>query len=101
MSEPNKPTTVPSVDDIVLLPCPFCGGAPDISESDDGMPRWVWCPGCEADGPPIDYRFKGSKAKARRIVVDAWNRRDGDPCREGCKIKRAVKEMSDSLTAEY
>jgi len=26
MSEENKPDTVPSVDDVVLLPCPFCGG---------------------------------------------------------------------------
>ena len=30
-----------------------------------------------------------------------WNRRDGDPCREGCKIKRAVKEMSDNATGEF
>lgn len=73
MSEP-VPNTPES---IVPLPCPFCGGEPEISESDNGEPRWVWCPGCEADGPPIDYRFKGSKEEARRIVVDAWNRRKG------------------------
>jgi Lar family restriction alleviation protein len=59
-----------------LLPCPFCGGVePYISEADDGLARWVCCPTCDADGPPIEWRFGGTKDEAHKIVVDAWNKR--------------------------
>ena len=60
---------------VVMLPCPFCGGKPCVSESDDGMARWVCCETCECDGPPIDYRFDGTNEAARQIVVNAWNQR--------------------------
>jgi hypothetical protein len=63
---------------VKLLPCPFCGGDPCISTSDDGMARWVECPSCECDGPPIDYRFTGTHEEALRIVVDSWNRRTSE-----------------------
>ena len=60
---------------VSMLPCPFCGGKPCVSESDDGMARWVCCETCECDGPPIDYRFDGTKEAARQIVVNSWNQR--------------------------
>ena len=60
---------------VSMLPCPFCGGKPCLSESDDGMARWVCCETCECDGPPIDYRFDGTNEAARQIVVNAWNQR--------------------------
>ena len=60
---------------VAMLPCPFCGGKPCVSESDDGMARWVCCETCECDGPPIDYRFDGTKEAARQIVVNSWNQR--------------------------
>jgi Lar family restriction alleviation protein len=90
MNEPNKSTTVPSVDDIVLLPCPHCG-----SESvyvDAWTTFRVRCRSCDA---------MGGGSYSQDTAASYWNRRDGDPCREGCKIKRAVKEMSDSLTSDY
>jgi len=60
----------------MLKPCPFCGNAqPEISEDDNGFARWVFCPECEADGPPIDYRWHGTKDEARNIVVGQWNNR--------------------------
>jgi Lar family restriction alleviation protein len=59
-----------------LLPCPFCGDdEPYISETDDGLARWVCCPTCDTTGPPIEWRFSGTKDEARKIVVDAWNKR--------------------------
>ena len=59
-----------------LKPCPFCGSdKPYVSESDDGMARWVCCPDCDADGPPIHWKFDGTHDEARRIVVDMWNNR--------------------------
>jgi len=90
MSEPKDKPTVPSVDDVVLLPCPHCG-----SESvfvDAWTTFRVRCRSCDS---------MGGGSYSRDTAALYWNRRDGDPCREGCKIKRAVKEMSDSLTAEY
>jgi hypothetical protein len=33
-------------------------------------------------------------------AVEKWNHRYGNPCRSECKIKRAIKDMNDSLTAE-
>lgn len=58
-----------------ILPCPFCGGDPFVSESDDGTPRWISCLRCESDGPTIGYRFDGTADEARQIVVKAWNQR--------------------------
>ena len=59
----------------VLLPCPFCGGTAVISESDDGLPRWLFCEVCECDGPPIDHQFKGSRDEALQYIVSRWNYR--------------------------
>jgi len=99
MSEPDKPATVPSVDDTVLLPCPFCGGDAYILESiykSDSNTLYeykAYCGQCNAEC--------GSWERSRSEAAGDWNRRDGNPCREGCKIKRAVKEMMDSLTDDY
>ena len=58
-----------------LSPCPFCGGEVFVAEDDSGMSRWVECDSCEANGPPIAYKFKGTKEEARKIVVERWNNR--------------------------
>lgn len=82
---------------IPLLPCPFCGsGDIDIIHCEEdccgAKPRLIECQcGCELSGNWADDTS----------AIAAWNRRDGDPCRQGCKIKRAVKEMADSATADY
>lgn len=91
MSE-NKPSAVPSVHDVVLLPCPFCGSAADDTQGFHGL-TVIGCSHCQtAQTSPFDDYSE---------AVRVWNRRDGDPCRDGCKIKRAVKEMSDSATADF
>lgn len=62
-----------------LRSCPFCGHTqPRISEDDLGFARWVYCPECEADGPPINYRWHGTKEESRLIVVGQWNGRTKD-----------------------
>lgn len=60
-----------------LAPCPFCGGKNLFvnHNQDRDIPRWISCTDCEADGPPIDYRFSGEKLEALKIVADNWNRR--------------------------
>ena len=94
MSEPNKPATVPSVDDVVLLPCPCCGGSVQSGCYDEGGGDewWVECGKCEL--------MLGNR-KSEQDAREAWNRRDGDPCRAGCKIRRAVEEMANSATSDF
>jgi len=92
-SNANQETLTPQVEAVVLLPCPFCGGNDaEISHCEEGCcgakPRWVQCPcGCELGG------VWANDAEA----IASWNRRDGDKCRHGCKIKKAIQSMVDSL----
>jgi Lar family restriction alleviation protein len=56
-----------------LLPCPFCGGAPDYTEAKecgDGA-YVVTCPNCQASSM---VAF-ASKDDPRRKLTEAWNRR--------------------------
>lgn len=62
--------------DLSLAPCPFCGGnTAYVVDRDDGTVECVYCPSCFAEGPPLDYRFSGTHDEARRMAVDAWNKR--------------------------
>jgi len=99
MTEPKEPNDKQE-QSIVLLPCPCCGDTPvrqtyegeaadQIHKIEIGVVRCLDC------GLSMETSCGQPEADAR------WNRRYGDPCREGCKIKRAVKEMNDSLTADY
>lgn len=65
-----------------LSPCPFCGGKPCVSEYEDFiaakiiyLPRWISCGDCDADGPPIHYKFQGTAEDAFEWIAAAWNRR--------------------------
>ena len=94
----NLGSSVGSTD---LLPCPFCGSENVyLSEDDYGFARWVSCDDCETTGPVLAVQ-PGTKEAAVLLASRKWNRRGGDPCREGCKIKRAVKDTNDSLTSDY
>lgn len=78
MSEPKDKAVVASVDSIVLLPCPFCGGDAEILESsykpnsNTIYEYKAYCIQCNAE----IVACSGSKSEA---AAD-WNRRDGDPC---------------------
>jgi len=77
-----------------LIPCPFCGSLDlYISESDNGLPRWVSCNNCECDGPLLDNCLGMSNEVARLQVIAAWNRREY-PAKEGLveQIEPADKE---------
>lgn len=90
----NKPKDVDAASDqpIVLLPCPFCGSDADDTQGFHGL-TVIGCSHCQtAQTEPFD-----EYADAAAV----WNRRDGDACRYGCKVKRAVREYHSSLTADY
>ena len=50
-----------------LLPCPFCGGKAELSES--AIAVEIFCGGCACS---VGAFFPGEKARA----VNEWNRRD-------------------------
>lgn len=54
--------------DGVPLPCPFCGD-PDGAMSPPNLTaqRWVFCPGCGAEGPP---------SVTVEMAIGAWNDRE-------------------------
>ncbi len=58
-----------------LLPCPFCGGEPWISEDDHGNPRWACCEICACDGPTAT----NAGCDGMEEVVAAWNQRVPQP----------------------
>lgn len=59
-----------------LLPCPFCGGKPWITEDDHGRARWVSCDTCECDGPS----WLGWMDDAADVtIIAAWNQRQPTP----------------------
>jgi Lar family restriction alleviation protein len=68
-----------------LKPCPLCGST-DLEISDTAgvryddtkvICRWVYCHGCEADGPPIPlpHDWVGTTEESREWVIDKWNDR--------------------------
>lgn len=78
---------------IELPPCPFCGSeSPQIMESMAGGFN-ISC-----NGPISCVCFLlNESCSTREEVAKRWNRRDGDKCRHGCKIKRAIKTFVNSL----
>ena len=91
-----------------VLPCPFCGAASVELDSEDY--RWVRinCIECGASSPSV-RRFQldrqcnivvGEHDMYERALAE-WNRRDGDQCRDGCKIKRAVQQFNESATDDF
>jgi len=71
----------PNEVDLSLLPCPFCGGRAELSET----PRrsFVECYSCFAEGPEFEWLDTGVSDEAqerswiasRQKAVAAWNTR--------------------------
>ena len=71
--------------DIVLLPCPFCGGKPYLERHSRAFINaqttkvaYVRCTQCDARSqrvPLSDYGKTSRSAEAERVVINAWNRR--------------------------
>lgn len=53
-----------------LLPCPFCGGAPEMRPKKQTTRSWQWveCTACGAKGPAHFMPHEGTPD-------EAWNRR--------------------------
>lgn len=95
MSEQNKPDTVPSVDDVVLLPCPFCGVSPLLEQSFDidceSTTAWITCEGCDCKYGPL-------YPDTKQDVIDwmeGWNKRRSDGLRNWAKAELA-KEWNEA-----
>lgn len=84
-----------------LLPCPFCGAAPESTpqnghtpdrKSDSGFRVFVWCPTCEA---------QGGEATTPSEAIDAWNTRAQPPTQppEGDKSRAEHKHLDSIATA--
>src|SRR4051812_47896885 len=57
-----------------LMPCPFCGGEADRTNSDGGAYEWCRCNKCGAQGPHINYNREGLGASQ-----EYWNTRTHVP----------------------
>ena len=80
--------------------CPLCDCDAELHEGFDidceSTTALITCTACPVNYGPI---YPDTKADVVEFV-ERWNRRDGDQCRHGCKICKAIKEMVDSLDAE-
>lgn len=65
---PGNADACPDASHLTVLPCPFCGGRPNVGLS--GMPPIpsVWCPGHECQGVNM-------LGRTVEDAVSAWNRR--------------------------
>lgn len=69
MTKPNDVDTA-SVQSIVLLPCPFCGGFGSVCFQRHDIGDWqVECSGCGAVSCPDGIRYDKQQA------IDDWNTR--------------------------
>ena len=68
-----------------LLPCPFCGGEPEILEGDE---RWcqVGCKNCSAKG--TESMLDWDKA------ISGWNRRTLSPAHHPQELVEALEEVA-------
>ena len=80
MSEPNKPATVPSVDDVVLLPCPFCGGDAKLFNKGDREDRYDV--GCSTEGCYVEGGAEWWHGDINTLVA-MWNTRANATVRPG------------------
>lgn len=86
-----------------------CFGSSDCSSCRGQFETWISSdPYSESvaryPNDPTKYGWPGSYKDIRVDMCwmawrEAW--RLGDKCRDGCKIRRAVKEFSENLTPDY
>lgn len=56
-----------------LLPCPFCGGKPNIHHDDEEGAYWVICPECGAK--TLTHYYSLYNEMAEKYAISVWNRR--------------------------
>lgn len=87
MSEPTKPAAVPLVDDVVLLPCPFCGGEAHVMKHVHMVQEFAaYCGACETV-----HGWHGTA----RDAVESWNTRcvDGHVVTFHCERASVIAPM--------
>lgn len=93
MLEP-LPLTVSSAPD--TKPCPFCNSTEQgvVKGPEANVCRLI-CHDCGAGGPPLIISLSNEQA-ALVVAVRNWNRRDGNPCAQGCMINKALRDFANS-----
>lgn len=74
----GEPRPIPIVREYVVLPCPFCGGEPNLTfHYADNKPcgACLRCEGCGADFYDTDFGGKMSRFDFAENLVVAWNKR--------------------------
>ncbi len=91
------------VKELQLLPCPFCGGQPELCELGEDEPDnaggWVvQCVGCQASSR-VHFSVKED---ARPHVISAWNARTAaDKAAEVERLREALREATDYLEVQW
>lgn len=69
------------MDGTILLPCPFCGTAPTITEIGNDLTRkrsvTIKCPSCRIQR--TDAALRNSMEWLRQVAIEAWNQRYKQP----------------------
>ena len=58
-----------------LLPCPFCGGRPELQRYSPNDEEWVECLDCSAQGPTLCGGDYDNNKILEECAIEVWNLR--------------------------
>ena len=88
------------MDDVKLLPCPFCGEADAFTERADFSSSYVVCNNCLTRGPTCCQDDDDEDEPGKDAAIAAWNTRPLPTDEEVGRAARAICE-ADGYDPEY